>query len=143
MHKNNSFILLTKYDLLNDSYKWEKRESMKEYKWYWNNIERVLIKYRNIFNDEKCIFISFWYWFIFDIENMRMIESLMLKNIYFLIIYDSQIFHVNSFDYRNSTNVMQNVALRLISSRLFCIYQMMFYRIFVMRNNLIHFLFSL
>ena len=110
--KSNSLILLTKYDLLNDSYKWEKKESIREYKWYWNNIERILIKYRNIFNDEKYIFISFRYWFVFDIENMRMIELLMLKNIYFLIIYDfqndnnSQISHINSFNHRNLINII-------------------------------------
>ena len=149
VYRSNSFILLIKYDLLNDSYKREKRKSMKEYEWYWNSIEKTLIEYKDIFNDEKCIFMSFQYWFIFDVESVKVIESLMLKNMCFLIIYDfqndndSQIFHVNSFDHRNLTNVIQSIILRLISFQLFYIYWMIFYKIFIMRDNLIYFSFSL
>ena len=64
------------------------------------------------------MFVSLWYESIFEIESVNVMMSFVLNLTYLRASWNcenerSQVFHVNSSNRRNSTNVIQNIALRL------------------------------
>ena len=98
-----------------------------------------------MFDGERCIFVPFRYWSVFDVGSVRVTEPLVLKDMCFLATCDfqddngSQVSHVNSPDRRNLANATQSAALRLMLSRSFCMYWMMFCRMSAVRGSLIRF----
>ena len=98
-----------------------------------------------MFDGERWIFVPFRYWSVFDVGSVRVTEPLVLKDMCFLATCDfqddngSQVSHVNSPDCRNLANAMQSTTLRLMPSRSFCMYWMMFCRMSAMRGSLICF----